>query len=168
MANTFELISSTVVGSGGASSIDFTSIPSTYKDLVVLLSIRTNRGGNPDQLVVKFNGSSSSYTQRTLEGFNGGTSSYSNTYLFAYVNGNTSTSNTFGNASLYLPNYASSQNKSLSIESATENNSSAGGEFPAAGLWSNTAAITSIGLTSTTADLISQYSTAYLYGVKNA
>ena len=30
MANTFELISSVTVGAGGAASIDFTSIPSTY------------------------------------------------------------------------------------------------------------------------------------------
>jgi hypothetical protein len=40
MANTFTLIASSTVGSGGAASIDFTSISSTYTDLVVKLSLR--------------------------------------------------------------------------------------------------------------------------------
>ena len=47
MANTFQLISSTTVGAGGASSIDFTSIPSTYTDLVIKWSGRlTSTGGD--------------------------------------------------------------------------------------------------------------------------
>ena len=40
MATTFTKIASVTVGSGGASSIDFTSIPSTYTDLCVKLSTR--------------------------------------------------------------------------------------------------------------------------------
>jgi hypothetical protein len=35
MANTYEAIATVEVGSGGASTIDFTSIPSTYTDLVL-------------------------------------------------------------------------------------------------------------------------------------
>jgi hypothetical protein len=165
---TYIQIANVTVGSGGAASISFTSIPATYTDLLVLLSIRTTRAGNPDQLDVKFNGSSSNYTQRTLEGFNGGTSSYSNTKIFSYVNGGTSTASTFGNGSLYIPNYAGSTNKSVSIESATENNSAAGGEFPAAGLWSDASAITSMAFTSTTLDNIAEYSTATLYGISKS
>jgi hypothetical protein len=167
MANTYIQIGSTVtVGSGGAANITFSSIPATFTDLLVLLSIRTTRAGNPDQLDIKFNGSSSNYTQKTLEGFNNATSSYSNTKIFCYVNGGTSTANTFGNGSLYIPNYAGSTNKAVSIESATENNSAGGGEFPAAGYWSDVSAITSIAFTSTTADNIAEFSTATLYGIK--
>ena len=33
MANTYKLIASNTVGSGGSSGIDFTSIPATYTDL---------------------------------------------------------------------------------------------------------------------------------------
>ena len=40
MANTFEQITTVTVGSGGASSIDFTSIPQTYTDLVIKTSAR--------------------------------------------------------------------------------------------------------------------------------
>ena len=43
MATTYTLISSVTVGSGGAASIEFTSIPSTYTDLVLKLSARSSR-----------------------------------------------------------------------------------------------------------------------------
>ena len=40
MAVTHNLISTITVGSGGAASIDFTSIPQTYTDLLVKISLR--------------------------------------------------------------------------------------------------------------------------------
>jgi hypothetical protein len=40
MATTFIKIASVTVGSGGAASMDFTSIPSTYTDLVIKVSTR--------------------------------------------------------------------------------------------------------------------------------
>ena len=40
MAVTFTQIASVTVGSGGAASIDFTSIPSTYTDLCIKTSIK--------------------------------------------------------------------------------------------------------------------------------
>jgi hypothetical protein len=43
MATTYEIIASVTVGSGGAANIEFTSIPATYTDLVVLFSARTDR-----------------------------------------------------------------------------------------------------------------------------
>ena len=46
MANTYELIASSTVGAGGASSIDFNSIPNTYTDLLVKLSGRSSTGYN--------------------------------------------------------------------------------------------------------------------------
>jgi len=36
-------IQTVTVGSGGAANIEFTSIPQTYTDLVVVLSLRNNR-----------------------------------------------------------------------------------------------------------------------------
>ena len=45
MADTYTLISSVTVGAGGASSIDFTSIPATYTDLLVKFSLRTDFNG---------------------------------------------------------------------------------------------------------------------------
>ena len=45
MANTYTLIASSTAGSGGAAYIEFTSIPNTYTDLLVMLSLRTAGGG---------------------------------------------------------------------------------------------------------------------------
>ena len=58
MANTYTLIASNTVGSGGAASISFSSIPSTYTDLLVKISTRDNTGSFNDMLLT-FNGSGS-------------------------------------------------------------------------------------------------------------
>jgi hypothetical protein len=166
MPNTFELIASTTVGSGGAATIDFTSIPSTYTDLCVKASIRLT--GADDYFVIQFNSSSSSYTIRVLEGSGSSVSSGSNTILYSRATKSTQTASTFGSAEIYVPNYAGSTNKSLSMDSTQENNATASAMTLGAGLWSNTAAITSISLIQPGGMLLAQYSTAYLYGVKNA
>jgi hypothetical protein len=55
---------------------------------------------------------------------------------------NAVTANTFGNIQIYFPNYAGSTNKSYSVDSVTENNETVAYQTILAGLWSNTAAIT--------------------------
>jgi len=79
--------------------------------------------------------------------------------------------NTFGNSSIYIPNYTSSNYKSYSVEGAVEANgtSSSGvqGLAMTAGLWSNTAAITRIDLGAEVGNFVSP-STFYLYGIKNS
>ena len=82
-----------------------------------------------------------------LRGFNGSVSSNTNAstgFRWNYVNASPSTANTFTNNQIYIPNYAGSTNKSVSIESVVENNSSDNMMNILAGLWSNTAAITTI------------------------
>ena len=176
MANTFELIASSTVGSSGAASIDFTSIPSTYTDLVVKLSARTADTGLVfDGVLLAFNGSTSSYSYKSIYGgypsssstASGGGSSISN-IPGQYGSTNLATSNTFGSVDIYIPNYAGSNYKSTSGDSVAENNGSANIIAMNAGLWSNTAAITSIKLTTNSTYNFAQHSSAYLYGVKNA
>jgi hypothetical protein len=170
MANTFVQIGSTVtVGAGGAASMDFTSIPSTYTDLLVLVSSRNSGANNNDDLLMRFNGSSTSYSNKSIYGT--GTGAASNSPFTTYIyggsnNGNTSTASTFSSNLLYIPNYAGSTNKSVSVEGVQENNSAQAFMNIIAGLWSNTAAITSISLSSG-ANFV-QYSTATLYGIKNS
>jgi hypothetical protein len=84
------------------------------------------------------------------------------------INGNTSTSNTFGNGSIYIPNYAGSNNKSVSTDVVVENNATESSQYLLAGLWSDTSAITTIRLYSRNSHNFLQYSTAYLYGISNA
>jgi hypothetical protein len=165
-----------VVGSGGAASIDFTSIPSTYTDLAVYISVRSARSANQDSIAFKINGSTSSYSYRQLYGGAGGGSivtgsaSGAPAYLFGgIVPATNNTASTFSSQWLYFPNYTASVNKSVSIDSVSENNASTYFQLDlVAGLWSNTSAITSLSFYSENAANFAQYSTAYLYGVSNA
>lgn len=176
MPVTYSLIGSATVGSGGAFSIDFTNIPGVYTDLVLKLSGRSNRNDSTnivDSFVTKVNGSSTGYTNRLLyvTGYNSGVTSATDTTSLYGVAGATitnSTANTFGNAEYYIPNYAGSTNKSASFDGVGENNATNAWMGMAANLWSNTSAITSIAITPIGGTAWLQYTTAYLYGIKNS
>ena len=171
MANTFTLIASSTVGVLGAASIDFTSIPSTYTDLCLKVSARGTATANTVNCYATFNSSASGYTDRLLYGNGsvaGSLSNISTTSLFiGDIPAANYTANTFSGKDTYIPNYAGSTYKSVSLDNVTENNATASYAELDAGLWSNTAAITSISL-SVSSGNFAQYSTAYLYGVKNA
>lgn len=167
---TFTLISAVTVGAGGASSISFSSIPSTYTDLVVKLSLRDTTSGQPAQnLNYSINGSTSSFSGRWVGG--NGSAPINGTWsapTIGAINAAGSTSNTFGSMEIYFPNYAvSGINKSHSSDSVTENNGTTSYTWFDANLWSNTSAITSISFANAGQTFV-QYSTAYLYGVSNA
>ena len=168
---TYTLISSVTVGSGGAATMAFSSIPSTYTDLVLLVSARTDEAGaNWSQSNITFNGSATGYTNRYLLGTGSATSSGTVGTTFVYGGRGTgagATASTFGNSFVYIPNYAGSNNKSVSTDDVTENNATAALAFLSAGLWSNSAAINSITITASGCNFV-QYSTAYLYGISNA
>jgi hypothetical protein len=168
MANTYTLISSVTVGSGGAANIQLASIPSTYTDLVLVTSLRDNAGSFSANIT--FNNSTSSYSNRYLRGDGSTTSSSTGsitTYLQSFSVGSSFTANTFSSNYIYIPNYAGSNNKSVSIDMVTENNSTTSYAQINAGLWSNTSAITEIDITTGDGSFV-QYSTAYLYGISNA
>ena len=168
MAATFTLISSVTVGSGGAATIEFSSIPATYTDLLIKFS-----GNSSAQTPrIRFNNSSSSiYSERLLygQGSSAASASNTNTTYFDWValcvnNG----ANFFGNSEFYIPNYAGSNNKSVSSDSVTEINSSTGNNlYLDAGLWANNAAITSIQFFFGSGNFL-QYTTAYLYGISSS
>jgi hypothetical protein len=169
MANTFKKIQTVTVGSGGAASIDFTSIPQTYTDLKIVVSARSTYSALTDTLFVKPNGLTTNGSSRWIigDGLNAGASSSAAFNYVREINGNTATASTFASVEIYAPNYTSSNYKSFSSEGVTENNAGVGVRTGiTAGLWSSTAAITSITLTATNGDFV-QYSTATLYGVSN-
>ena len=166
MANTYTLIASSTVSGATAASISFTSIPSTYTDLCLKISARTNAAGW-DNMVLQFNGSSTGYTYRFMNGNGSATSSSSgSSSVIGLTDYSGATANTFGNAEIYIPNYAGSNNKSYSGDFATENNATTAYAELWANLWSNSSAISSIAITA--GGSFVQYTTAYLYGVKNA
>ena len=167
MANTMTLIASSTVPSGGAASIDFTSIPSTYTDLKIVYSGRDTID-SPGAVYIQFNGAGYTATDLKINGSGSGTPSssiHANAYL-GLVPGPSQTANTFGNGEIYIPNYTSSNYKSFSSDVVTENNATAAYQFLWAGLWSNSSAITRV--TIKTDQAFAQFSTAYLYGIKNS
>jgi hypothetical protein len=174
MAATYNLISSQVLGSSAA-SVTFSSIPQTYTDLVLKVSSATNDGYFYDQFHIVFNSNTSavySDTWMNNNGSSGGGSSNatgnSYNYVFAGIAGGTATANTFGSTEIYIPSYTSSQQKPFSSFFVTENNSASLYQVGAAAdLFQSTAAITSIALTPKYGSFI-QYSSFYLYGIRNS
>lgn len=166
MAITHTLIQTVSVTAGaGQASIEFGSIPQTYTDLKVVLSVRST--GAATSLDVAFNGSTASFTNRFLQGSGSAASSGTLARYAGLVTGTDQTASVFANCEIYIPNYSGSTNKSFSGDAVQENNAT--GSFAAivANLWSNTAAITQITFTNTTGNL-AQYSSASLYGIKNS
>jgi hypothetical protein len=161
-------IQTVTVGAGGAASIEFTNIPQTYTDLKIVCSARADDNGVADGFgIIAFNATTTGFSSKLLQGSGTAVTSASPTYRNSIVVGAGATANTFSNVEFYIPNYTSSNNKSYSVESVTENNGTESYVSFAAGLWSNSAAITSIKLADDTKTIF-QYSTATLYGVTSA
>jgi len=169
MANTMTLIASSTVGSGGTSTITFSSIPQTYTDLCIKISLRSAATGVADNIALNINGTgiSTSVSSKNVRG-NGAAASSNINETMVYT-GNGATASVFGNGEIYIPNYTSSSAyKSMSADTVSENNATTSFTFLDAILWSNNSAITSIALTNTSSVNWLEYSTAYLYGIKNS
>jgi len=153
--------------SSAQSSITFSSIPQTYTDLMLVYSVRTDNTNVPySNTEILINGSSANFSARRMFGGGSGSAeSYTATNIAGLVSSAGSTGNTFGSTSLYLPNYTGSTNKSYSIDSVSEHNSSSAYQELIAGLWSQTTAITSLTIKAEGSRNFVQYSSATLYGI---
>lgn len=169
MANTFILIASSTVGSGGASSIDFTNIPQTYTDLLVVLSLRGTSANLERNLWYTFNNTTANRSGKYIEGTGSavGNVSWGTMYGGAY-SAASSTANAFSNFRIYIPKYSGSSYKPSSVDAVMGNMTSTSYLYRVANLWSDTAAITSIEFPAESGTTFAQYSTAQLYGIKNS
>jgi hypothetical protein len=149
-----------------AASVTFDNIPQTgYSGLKIVISGRTTASSTFYTNQIAFNGNSASFTGRVLGGTGSATTSGTSTVSVGPIGGVSTTTSTFTNSEIYIPNYTSSNYKSYSWETVLENNATAARTYMGAGLWSNTAAITSMTFTIDTADSFAQYSTFSLYGI---
>jgi hypothetical protein len=167
---TYTLISSITVGATAVASVEFTSIPATYTDLVVLLSGRSDtiRAADGGYAMISFNGSTANLSSVYLYNYNGSLFSGTGVSILGWNVPSDYTANTFTNNIWYIPNYASSNFKSISDDTVTENVSTNILSGLTAGLWSSTSAITSVKISNEAAAKFVQYTTAYLYGISNA
>jgi hypothetical protein len=129
-----------------AASIEFTSIPQDATDLYILSSLRADVASN--ELRLRINGDTgTNYSDRRMGGNGASASSSAQTSSYLRCNGSNPTdytANVFGSALFYLPNYTASNQKSISHDSLSENNSTEAVTSLVAGIWTGTAAITSL------------------------
>lgn len=165
--NSYESIQTVTVGSGGQSSISFTSIPSTYKHLQVRFAAIN---GNAQSTIMQFNGdTASNYAKHTLNGYGTGTqgAGYPNGGYFnlqGYVVAGSSPYPVVGIADI-LDYTNTNKYKTTRILSGFDANGSGEINFNS-GLWQSTSAISSIVIKLESGGTINQYSSFALYGVK--
>jgi hypothetical protein len=164
---TMALISTITVGAGGAAAFTFSNIPQSFTDLLLVASVRigTTTGNTWGDAGLTFNGVATGYSGMMLYGTGSGAGSViegTSSYIVVRVQSNDGSANVFSNTSLHIPNYTSANSKSISYDSVTENNATSSIQTISTGLWNNTAAITSLTLSTTT---FVQNSTVSLYGI---
>jgi len=147
-----------------AASVTFANIPQTgYTDLKIVMSSRADSTQN--LVDIKFNSSSVGYTRRSVYGDGTSASSASGSDSQNLIQSiSTNTASTFGNTEIYIPNYTSSNYKSVSMDTVQENNATAATALLGTVLWSNTAAITTVSLTPVSGNFVAN-STFSLYGL---
>jgi hypothetical protein len=159
---TYTLIAHTELTSSQL-AIGFTSIPTTFTDLLLVFS-----GRGIGDVKIRFNGSSTLASRRHLFGTGSSTGSGAATDGYAGRTAMSSfTANTFGNTQIYIPNYRSNTAKSYSVDSVDENNATQAFQVILAGLWSVTDPITSLEISDLGVGGLQfvQYSSATLYGI---
>jgi hypothetical protein len=172
-STSYESIATSTVGAGGASSITFSSIPSTYTHLQIRTMVKTNEGTTgATNIEMRFNSDTAgNYTRHYLFGTGsavntggGGGASYLTTGSAAQGG----VANTFGVSIIDILDYANTNKyKTMRAFSGVDQNTS-GSRFiwgAQSGVWLNTAAVTSISLFSNSSNL-TQYSSFALYGIK--
>jgi hypothetical protein len=159
------------VGYGPGSSITFSSIPQTYKHLIIRNWGRAvGSGSSFTNLQITFNGvSTSSYSYENMEYSNGtaGGSIVSSTYILAGYQANQDlVTNRYSMHIMEFPEYSDS----IKLKTANTISHVAGNANPAiytnyvSGVWNSTAPITSITLT-ISAGNFNGLGTMFLYGV---
>jgi hypothetical protein len=171
----YESIATVSVGLGGASFIEFTSIPSTFTHLQIRMIARKNGATNDSVgMLMTFNSdTASSYNSHYLQGDGSSAVGYSagtsqNSIPSLYFAGGGMTANVFGAGVIDILDYTKT-NKYKATRQLTGVSSNASSAIDyillGSGLWRSTSAITSITLTGS--DFV-QYNQFALYGIKGA
>lgn len=167
--NTYEEIFTETLASAQL-NVNFTSIPSTYTDLVIVCNNLFSASGTPNLRILFNTDTASNYSVTNLEG--NGSSPYSvrqssiSGIDFGYYNSlyPTSSSTIPNNAIINVMNYSNTTTNKTVIGRHNGNS----GPVASVGLWRNTAAINSIRISNSSAVNFTAGSTFSLYGIKAA
>lgn len=166
MALTYEPIATTTLGSA-ASSITFSSIPSTYTDLRIVFWSST--GSTDNTVGFRFNSDTgSNYSNTTLAGNGSSASSFRNTSTtwMQEIMGGGLTDGMMATADIL--NYANTTTNKTAIGRPERTTSSLRSTCAVVGLWRSTAAITSVTILTGSAATLPIGSIATIYGIKAA
>lgn len=164
-----ELIQSIVVDSTQPASVSFSSIPQDATDLLITLSVRQTTG-NWTNTFLRFNDVDSGYATKELYG-NGATATtrvgaFSNWMDLGFTQGSEQTANTYTNTSVLIPNYRSSNAKTVLTEYTAEVNAGTAFVGTIAGTWSGTTSINKVSIFSEGGTrFLQQNSTISLYKI---
>jgi hypothetical protein len=169
--SSYESIATVTVGSGGSSSISFSSIPSTFKHLQIRwLGRTTGSGGAQDDFNILFNGGSSSnsnYHRIYGNGSSTGANYYDGVYAgVANTAAETASANIFGVGVIDILDYTNTNKNKVSRSFGGNEQNGSGTVWLYSNLSRSTAAITSISLTPVYGTGFVQYSSFALYGIK--
>lgn len=170
----FTLIQEQILTSN-QTSVTFSNIPSSYKDLQIYVSARSSApNALSNAIALYFNSSTSGYAGRTVygngswAGWNQGIGSDVRTDAWGFEStANSATTSSFAGYSIYVPNYANNgYSKGYLSMGGTEDNAVTAYSIFAYTTWTGTAPISSIEFKSIAAsrDLVTN-STFQLYGV---
>lgn len=167
---TYELISTVILSNSTTPTVDFTSIPSTYKHLQIRSSVRGWTATNSN-MSMRFNSvTSASYAWHGLAGAGSSVFSESaaNTTFIPLegISGNDTASGNFGGVIVDVLDYASTV-KNTTIRALLGHSDSTGSRIRlASGLFNNTSAISSITLGMANGGNFITASRFSLYGIK--
>lgn len=167
MANTLTKIAS--ISTYGVSFYEFTSIPATYTDLVIMASLRTNTADVHEGIELNFNGLTTNRSDRRIYGYQ--STAYTDTGSVMYAGRASAASNTancFGSLIVYITNYATTKVKMSHGWGGSQSNSTQKLMDMSVNAWNAATTITSIKLVPDSGGIIQQYSTADLYGIKSS
>jgi len=172
VTSSYDSIATVNVGSGGASSVSFTSIPSTYKHLQIRLIGKSDRSTNAlSSIGLQFNsdGTGTNYDIHEMYGTGSAAASAygANSNAYDRISGNTGATNIFGAMIFDILDYTNTNKyKTVRMLGGVDFNGSGEVDFMS-GLWLNTSAITRIDfLPSYQSTQFQQYSSFALYGIR--
>jgi len=168
VTNSYESIATSVVGSGGTAYVEFTSIPSTYKQLQIRYMVKNS--SDSYTTAMRFNSDTgSNYFWHNVSG-NGSSTSGNDYPSVSYIglprNAAPSPANTFYVGVADIVDYGSvNKNKTVRALGGGDNNGSGHVDYTS-GAWNNSGtAVSTIRIYATVGNL-AEYSHFALYGIK--
>jgi hypothetical protein len=157
MPSTYEPIATTTLGSN-AGSVTFSSVPSTYTDIVAICNIKLSSASTIYTQVNGDNGNN--YSKTSLEGESGVASSSRNSNINSPLFGYSANTTNFGNTIIHYQNYSNTTTNKTFIGRGNYTDYL----VASVALWRNTAAINEI-------KILGNFATGSsftLYGIKAA